>query len=127
MFWGLWAYRDGHTNYYKAYITKMNNTHVDFALEINKGQTRSYPRTKPVLIIDKKPLKEDIIVNSPVIAQHRPNNPEWYRTGTVKGTVKGTSDSASVSVKFDNEKLPKVVRLKNLRLVKRPRFCVDNI
>ena len=116
-------YRRGAFNYYKAYITKMNDTHVDFALEINKGQTRSYPRSKSVLIIDRIPEMKDITVNSPVIAQHRDDHPGWYRTGTVKRT----QGSDFVLVKFDNGKLTKWVSLENLRLVKRPRFCVDNI
>ena len=115
-------YRRGAFNYYKAYITKMNDTHVDFALEINKGQTRSYPRSKSVLIIDKIPKMKDITVNAQVIAQHRDDRRGWYRTGIVKGT----QGSAFVSVKFDYGEF-KWVRLENLRLVKRPRFCVYNI
>ncbi len=101
----------------------MNGTHVDFALKVNKDKTRSYKRTEPVLIVDRIPLMEDITVNSPVIAEHRTDRPYWYRTGTVKAT----SGSAFVKVKFDDGKLTKWVRLENLRLVKRPRFCEDNI
>ena len=123
MVWGLWSYKGGYVNYYEAYITKLNDTHVDFALKANKGLTRSYPRTKSVLIIDKIPEMKDITVNTQVIAQHRDGRPEWHRTGTVKGT----SGSALVSVKFDISKLIRWVRLENLRLVKRPRFCLDNI
>ena len=124
MFWGLWTHfiKEGNVNYFKAYITKLNGTHVDFALKVNKGQTRSYPRTKSVLIIDKIPEMKDITVNAQVIAQHKDDQRGWYRTGIVKGT----QGSAHVSVKFDNGEF-KWVRLGNLRLVKRPRFCVDNI
>ncbi|XP_078348103.1 sushi, von Willebrand factor type A, EGF and pentraxin domain-containing protein 1-like isoform X1 [Oculina patagonica] len=123
MFWGMWAFNKDAFNYYRAYITKMSDTHVDFALKFDKRLTRSYKRTEPVLIIDKVPSMEDITVNSPVIAEHRTDQPRWYRSGTVKGT----SGSAFVSVEFDDGKLTKWVRLENLRLVKRPRFCVDNI
>ena len=123
MFWGLWTtFKDGKVNYYKAYITKLNGTHVDFALKTNKGQTRSYPRTKSVLIIDQIPEMKDITVNAQVIAQHRDDRRGWYRTGAVKGT----QGSAFLSVKFDYGEF-KRVRLENLRLVKRPRFCIDNI
>ncbi len=123
MFWGMWAYNRDAFSYYRAYITKMSGTHVDFALKVNKDKTRSYKRTEPVLIIDKEPSLEDITVDSPVIAEHRTDRPQWYRTGTVKGT----SGSAFVSVEFDDGKLTKWVRVENLRLVKRPRFCEDNI
>ena len=123
MFWGLWSYKGGNVNYYEAYITKLNDTHVDFALKVNKRQTHSYPRTKSVLIIDKIPEIKDITVNAPVIAQHKDKRPEWHRTGTVKRT----SGSALVAVKFDNSKLTRWVNLENLRLVKRPRFCLDDI
>ncbi|XP_078348007.1 uncharacterized protein LOC144633094 [Oculina patagonica] len=122
-FWGMWSYKEDAFHYYRAYITKMNGTHVDFALKVNKDKTRSYKRTEPVLIVDRIPLMEDITVNSPVIAEHRTDRPYWYRTGTVKAT----SGSAFVKVKFDDGKLTKWVRLENLRLVKRPRFCEDNI
>ena len=123
MYWGLWVDYTNPLNYYRAYITKLNDTHVDFVLEINKQQTRNYRRTEPVLIIDDKISDmKNVAVNATVIAQHRRDHPEWYQTGTVIGTW-GTS---FVTVKFDDG-VTKWVRLENLRLVKRPRFCVDNM
>ena len=121
----MWTHfiEEGIVNYYKAYITKMNDTHVDFALKVNKGQTRSYSRTKSVLILDKIPKMKDVTVNASVIARHKDDVPGWYRTGTAKRT----QGSDFVLVKFDNGKLTKWVRLENLRLVERPRFCLDNI
>ncbi|KAJ7383519.1 hypothetical protein OS493_027685 [Desmophyllum pertusum] len=118
MFWGLWTNRDRSLDYYKAYITKLNDTHVDFVLEISKQLTRSYRRTEPVLIIDDNISEiKNVARNAPVIAQHKSYIPEWYRTGTVM-RIWGTS---FVTVKFDDG-VTKWVRLPNLRLVKRPRF-----
>ena len=119
MFWGLWKYSHGADNYYKVYITKLNVTHVDFVLAINNQKTRSYRRTQEVLILDTIRKQRDIPVNSSVIALHRP---EWYRSGTV---VK-FSGTAFASVKFDDNST-KWVRFENLRLVKRPRFCISDI
>jgi len=122
MFWGLWKYNHGADNYYKVYITKLNVTHVDFVLAINKQQTRSYRRTQEVLILDTIRKQKDIPVNSSVIALHRYDKPEWYRSGTV---VK-FSGTAFASVKFDDN-TTNWVRFENLRLVKRPRFCISDI
>ena len=122
MFWVYWAYTLNADNYWRAYITKLNATHFDFALYINKDQTRSYRRirTDQVLIIDKKPSSiMDISPNSPVIANQF-RNPEWYRTGTAIST----SGSSLVSVNFDDGKT-KWVPLERVRLTSRPRFCVD--
>ena len=47
---------------------------------------RSYKRTEPVLVIDKISDMKEISVNSPVIAVHRPDMPEWFRAGNVTGT-----------------------------------------
>ena len=123
MFWVLWSQRDNSNNYYKAYITSINDTHVDFALEINKAQTRSYKKTDAVLIIDKIPEMKDITLNASVIAVYRPHMSEWYRTGIATAILSRTS---SVSVRFDNGERRRVP-VNELRLVKRPRFCTNNI
>ena len=123
MFWVLWSQRDNSNNYYKAYITSINDTHVDFALEINKAQTRSYKKTDAVLIIDKIPEMKDITLNASVIAVHKPDKLEWYRTGIVTVISSRTS---SVSVRFDDGQ-QRWVPIKELRLVKRPRFCTNNM
>ena len=47
---------------------------------------RSYKRTEPVLVIDKISDMKETSVNSPVIAVHRPDMPEWFRAGNVTGT-----------------------------------------
>ena len=122
MFWGLWKYNKDANNYYKAYITKLNATHLEFVLKIGKQYTRSYRRTEPVLILDTVPKMKDISINSSVIAFQIANEPDRYRSGTVVGFPSATS----VSVKFDDDKTS-LVLLKYLRLVKRPRFCVNNI
>ena len=119
MFWGYWAYNKDAGNYWRAYITKLNATHFDFALKINAEQTRSYRRTDQVLIIDEIPSIIDISPNSRVIANQF-SNPEWYRTGTAISTL---GDSI-VEVKFDDGET-KWVRLERVRLVSRPRFCSD--
>jgi len=122
MFWGLWKYNKEAFNYYLAYITKLNATHLDFVLKSNKKLTRSYRRTEEVLILDTIPNKKDISVNSSVIARHKQSHPEWYRSGTVVDF----SGTAFASVQFDNNE-KSWVRFKNLRLVKRPHFCVNDV
>ena len=122
MFWGLWKYNKEAFNYYLAYITKLNATHLDFVLKLNRKLTRSYRRTEEVLILDTIPDKKDISVNSSVIARHKQSHPEWYRSGTVVGF----SGTGFASVQFDNNE-KSWVTFKNLRLVKRPRFCVNDM
>lgn len=73
-----------------------------------------------MLILDKVPKLKDISFNSPVIALHKEDKPEWYRSGIVVGF----QSAASASVQFDDGKIS-LVLLKDLRLVKRPRFCVN--
>ena len=119
-FWGYWRDNRKAINYFRAYITKLNATHFDFALKMNKNLTRSYRRTQQKLIVDRKPSITDISPNSPVIANHFFSNPEWYRTGTAIGT----SGDSMVIVKFNNGKT-KRVPLERVRLVSRPRFCSD--
>ena len=121
LFWGLWAYNLEAFNYYRAYITKLNGTHVDFVLEINSKKTRSYRRTEPVLIIDKIPEMKEVSVNARVIAVQ--TKKFWYRTGNVTGI----SGPSFVSVRFDDGKRRRLVPLNEIRLVKRPRFCMENI
>ena len=123
MFWGLWSQRDNSNNYYKAYITKINDTDIHFALETNKALTHSYKRADPVLIIDKIPKMKDFSLNASVIAVHKPKMPEWYRTGIVNVIA---SRNFSVSVRF-NDGQQRWVPLNELRLVKRPRFCGNNM
>ena len=123
MFWGLWRHNHGANNYYKAYITKLNTTHLDFALLENNVQTRSYPRNDPVLILDTVPEMKDISNNSSVIARQYFRWPNWYRSGIVMGFSRASS---LVSVKFDDGDILWVL-LKHLRLVNRPRFCVNDI
>ncbi|KAJ7383516.1 hypothetical protein OS493_027682 [Desmophyllum pertusum] len=107
MYWGFWKDNLKALNYYRAYITKLNDTHVDFVLQMDKRLTRSYRRTEPVFIIDDKISDiKNVALNAPVIAQQRSKNPEWYRTGTVIGT----SGTSLVSVKFDDD-VTKWVRL----------------
>ena len=76
-----------------------------------------------MLVIDKIPQMKDIFVNSRVIAVHRTDKKEWYRTGTVTGT----DGSSFVSVKFHNGQQRHWIPLKELRLVNRPRICVDRV
>ena len=124
MFWGLWSHRNNSNNYYKAHITRIHGTHIDFALDVNKALTRSYKRTDPVLIIDKIPEMKDITLNSSVIAVHKPDKLEWYRTGIVTVISSRTS---SVLVRFDDRHQQRQVPIDELRLVKRPRFCTNNM
>ena len=123
MFWGLWSRNDNSLNYYKAFITRITASHIDFLLQINNKQRRSYKRTEPVLVIDKISDMKEISVNSSVIAVHRPGMPEWYRAGNVTGTNEPLS---IVTVRFKNGG-QKWARLNQLRLVKRPKFCVDSV
>lgn len=74
-----------------------------------------------MLIINRIPEKQEISVNAPVIAVHKPTKPEWYRTGTVKKIVSDRGEF-KVEVKFDNGDSRSVL-LKEIRLAKRPRFC----
>ena len=121
-FWGLWSQRDRSNNYYRAFILWLTDTHIEFILEYNNSFKRVYKRTDPVIIIDKEPEKREISVNTSVIAVHKPAMPEWYRTGTVMNTATSEMGEFLVSVRFDNADL-RLVRLQQLRLVKRPRFC----
>ena len=122
MVWGLWVRKDNSLNYYKAFITRITASHIDFLLEINNKQRRSYKRTEPVLVIDKISDMKEISVNSSVIAVHRPDKPEWFRAGNVTGTNERLS---FVTVRFKNGD-QKWVPPNQLRLVKRPKFCVDS-
>ncbi|CAH3178976.1 unnamed protein product, partial [Porites lobata] len=122
MFWGLWSQRDRSNNYYKAFIYGINDTQIEFILEYNNGFKQVYKRTDPVLIIDKKPEKREISVNASVIAVHDPKMKEWYRTGTVINTAASEMGEFLASVRFDNGDL-RLVPIRQLRLVKRPRFC----
>ena len=114
---------DNSVNYYRAFITRITASHITFLLQINNHQRRSYKRTEPVLVIDKISDMKEISVNSSVIAVHRPDKPEWYRAGNVTGTNERLS---LVTVRFkDGDQ--KWVPLNQLRLVKRPKFCVDRV
>ena len=101
----------------------MTASHITFHLQTNNAQLRSYKRTEPVLVIDKIPEMKDISVNSSVIAVHKPSMQEWYRAGNVTGTNEHLS---LVTVRFKNGD-QRLVPLKELRLVKRPKFCVDRV
>ena len=100
MFWGFWKNNKKADNYWKVSITRINATHLDFALLNNNKQTRSYRRTDQKLIIDKVPSIEDLLPNLPVIANQRVDRPGWYRTGNVTGTSRGSL----VLVQFDDGK-----------------------
>ena len=121
-FWGLWSQRDRSNNYYRAFISRLTDTHIEFILEYNNYFKRLYKRTDPVLIIDKEPEKRKISVNTSVIAVNKPTMPEWYQTGTVMNTATSEMSEFLASVRFDNGDL-RLVPLQQLRLVKRPRFC----
>ena len=122
MFWGLWRYNYGANNYYRVYITKLTATHLDFVLKLDNRYTRSYRRTDPVLILDTVSKMKDISINSHVIALQRSDLPGRYRSGTVLGYPSPTV----ASVKFDDGET-KLVLLEYIRLVKRPRFCLNDI
>ena len=66
---------------------------------------------------------KEISINSSVIAVHRPDKLEWFRAGNVTGTNERLS---FVTVRFKNG-AQKWVPLNQLRLVKRPKFCVDSV
>ena len=121
MFWGLWTKRENSSNYYMAFISRINSTHIEFILQVDNNKNRTYNRLDPVLIINRIPEKQEISVNAPVIAVHKPTKPDWYRTGTVKNMVSDRS-KFKVEVKFDNGD-SRSVPLTEIRLVKRPRFC----
>ena len=121
-FWGLWSQRDRSNNYFRAFISRLTDTHIEFILEYNNYFKRLYKRTDPVLIIDKEPEKRKISVNTSVIAVNKPTMPEWYQTGTVMNTATSEMSEFLASVRFDNGDL-RLVPLQQLRLVKRPRFC----
>ena len=123
MFWRLWSRKDNSLNYYRAVITRITASHINFLVQIDNNQRRSYKRTEPVLVIDKITDKKEISVNSSVIAVHRPDKPEWFRAGNVTGTRGRLS---FVTVRFKNGD-HKWVPLNQLRLVKRPKFCVDRV
>lgn len=123
MVWGLWAHNNDAFNYYPAYVTKLTATHVDFVLILGADYTRSYNRTQQVLIVDEIPKQTDISVNTTVIAQHKSDKKEWYRSGTIVGFP----GDMFASVRFDDGKTQKWIRLDNIRKVKRPRFCNGNI
>lgn len=75
-----------------------------------------------MLILDKVPEIKDISINSSVIARQDRRLSNRYRSGIVVGFL-----SASwVSVKFDDGETLSVL-LQHLRLVNRPRFCVNGI
>ena len=121
IFWGFWAVHLNAANYYRARITRINSTHVDFTLLLNNKLTRSYRRTDQVLIIDKVPSIGDVSPNSSVIANQFNNRDlRWYRTGHADHT----SGDSFVFVNFDDGK-GKLVPLERVRLVSRPRFCSD--
>ena len=76
-----------------------------------------------MLVIDKISDMKEISVNSSVIAVHKHSMLEWYRAGNVTGTNERLS---LVHVRFKNGD-QRLVPLKELRLVKRPKFCVDRV
>ena len=86
--------------------------------------SRRYSRITPVLIIDKIPDK--VSVDERVIAVHKSNKPEWYRTGSVKSTGTANNGKFQALVKFDNG-YERLAELNQIRSVKRPRVCIDNI
>nr|XP_058966491.1 CUB and sushi domain-containing protein 1-like [Pocillopora verrucosa] len=121
IFWGLWAWNKGANNYYRAKITRITPTRVDFALFFDRNKKRSYPRSDELLIIDKVPSMGDVSPNSPVIAnQFSDRDKKWYRTGNVNRT----SGDSLVYVRFDDGE-EKGVPLERVRLVSRPLFCPD--
>ena len=75
-----------------------------------------------MLILDTVPQIKDISINSSVIARQHSHLPDRYRSGIVVGFP----SASSVSVKFDDGETHSVL-LKHLRLVNRPRFCVNDM
>ena len=78
-----------------------------------------------MLIIDQVPEMKDISVNARVIAVHVSRMKEWYRAGNVIGFHRRLS--SYVSIRFDDGQQRDWVPLREVRLVKRPRFCTDDI
>lgn len=76
-----------------------------------------------MLIINQIPEMKDMSVNARLIAVHVPRMKEWYRTGNVTST----GNPSFVSVRFDNGQERQRVPLREVRLVKRPRFCTGDI
>ena len=122
MFWGFWKYNKGAHSYYKTYITKLIATHLDSSLQFDNRLTRSYRRNDPVLILDTVSKMKDISINSSVIARQHSILPDRYRSGFVVGFP----SASLVSVKFDDGETRSIL-LKHLRLVNRPRFCVNGM
>ena len=121
MFWGLWSKRNDSINYFRAFISRIDDTWLKFYLEVNPRQTRTYKKTEPVLIIDKVPEKKDVLLGSSVIAVHRNSKTDWYRTGKVEEIGSYWRDG-KFRVKFDNGR-SRWVPQNQIRLVKRPEFC----
>ena len=119
MFWGFWKNNKKADNYWKASITRITATHLDFELVNDKKLTGSYRRTDQNLIIDKVPSIGNLLPNSSVIANQFPH-PGWYRTGKVIGT----SGGSWVHVQFDDSE-KKWVPLGRVRLLSYPGFCSD--
>ena len=119
MFWGFWRNNKKADNYWKASITRITTTHLDFELVNDKKLTGSYRRTDQKLIIDKVPSIGNLLPNSPVIA-HQFGHSSWYRTGKVTGT----SGDSLVEVQFDDGE-KKWVKLEIVRLVSYPDYCSD--
>ena len=121
VFWGLWSKRNDSINYFRAFISRIDDTWLKFYLEVNPRQTRTYKKTQPVLIIDKVPEKKDVLLGSLVIAVHRNSKTDWYRTGKVEEIGSYWRDG-KFRVKFDNGR-SRWVPQNQIRLVKRPKFC----
>ena len=123
VFWGLWTRKDNSLNYYRAFIQKITASSINFLLHVDNNLRRTYNRTEPVLVVDKIPKMKEISVNSSVIAVHISGRTQWYRAGHVTDTNEPSS-LAKVRFKKGNKRW---VPLKELRLVKRPKFCVDRV
>lgn len=121
MFWGLWTKTENSSNYYMAFISRINSTHIEFILQVDNNKKQTYNRLDPVLIINRIPEKQELSVNASVIAVHEPTKQEWYRTGTVKN-MRSDRVKLKVEVKFDNGD-SRSVKLTEIRLAKRPQFC----
>lgn len=114
----------GADDYYKAYITSLTKTHLTFCLDNpNSGKCRTYPRTNSVLIIDKVPEKEELLIKRRVITSHNIDHPEWFRSGTVD---KVFASFGIVEIIFDDGEAKYfyiTTELNKIRLVTRPIFC----